>query len=207
MIDQIKLIIGQYMRKKTLIMNPKKKKIRIIAGKYKGALLSVDHDAVKPTPDRIRETVFNWLTPFLAESRVIELYGGTGSLSVESISRGSKSSTFIDSSKKVCEVFKDAIIRYRINGIEVICADANKLIKNECEKEPYDLIFLDPPYQTLDFNQILSDLYQHSWANQSSLIYLESNTNLKTLINSKYELIKDSKAGNVYYGLLRLRRL
>ena len=68
MIDQIKLIIGQYMRKKTLIMNPKKKKIRIIAGKYKGALLSVDHDAVKPTPDRIRETVFNWLTPFLAES-------------------------------------------------------------------------------------------------------------------------------------------
>jgi 16S rRNA (guanine966-N2)-methyltransferase len=188
-------------------MNPKKKKIRIIAGKYKGALLSVDHDAVKPTPDRIRETVFNWLTPFLVESRVIELYGGTGSLSVESISRGSKSSTFIDSSKKVCEVFKDAIIRYRINGIEVICADANKLIKNECEKEPYDLIFLDPPYQTLDFNQILSDLYQHSWANQSSLIYLESNTNLKTLINSKYELIKDSKAGNVYYGLLRLRRL
>ena len=184
----------------------KARKVRIISGKHKGVFLSVNDDLVKPTPDRIRETLFNWLSPIIEGSRVLELFGGSGCLSVESVSRGSKSAFYIDSSNKACGAFKDSLVRYRINDVVVKCKDSIEMIQKRNMLKPFDVIFLDPPYAQYDLIKIIDTLYDNHWASDSSKIYLESNKCLDTIVSSKYQLIRDSKAGNVYYGILKINK-
>ena len=187
-----------------MTISNKSRKVRIISGKHKGAFLSVNDDLVKPTPDRIRETLFNWLSPIIEGSRVLELFGGSGCLSVESVSRGSKSAFYIDSSNKACGAFKDSLVRYRINDIVVKCKDSIEMIQKRNKEKPFDVIFLDPPYGQYDLIKIIDTLYDNYWAKDSSRIYLESNECLDKIVSSKYQLIRDSKAGNVYYGIVKL---
>ena len=182
----------------------KMKRVRVIGGKHKGILLSVDDDLIKPTPDRVRETLFNWLMPNIEGANVLDLFGGTGCLSVESISRGANSAVYIDSSSKTCGAIKDSLIRYRMNGIEVECKDSMQMIKENNRHHPFDIIFIDPPYGKFELQEIIENLYEQSWSGDESLIYLESNKCLDKLVSSKYQLIRDSKAGNVYYGILKL---
>ena len=92
------VIFKQNLRKK-MTTSKKVRKARIISGKHKG-FLSVNDDLVKPTPDRIRETLFNWLSASIEGSRVLELFGGSGCLSIESVSRGSNSAFYIDFQKR-----------------------------------------------------------------------------------------------------------
>ena len=197
------VIFKQNLRKK-MKTSKKVRKVRIISGKHKGVSLSVNDDLVKPTPDRIRETLFNWLSPIIEGSRVLELFGGSGCLSVESISRGSKSAFYIDSSNKACGAFKDSLVRYRINDVVVKCKDSIEMIQKRNTQKPFDVIFLDPPYGKYDLIQIIDTLYDNQWASGSSKICLESNECLDKIISAKYQLIRDSKAGNVYYGILKL---
>ena len=89
----------------------KMRRVRIIGGKHKGIFLSVDDELIKPTPDRVRETLFNWLTPNIEGANVLELFGGSGCLSVESISRGSNSAYYVDTSRKACGAIKETLIR------------------------------------------------------------------------------------------------
>ena len=197
------VIFKQNLRKK-MTTSKKVRKVRIISGKHKGVSLSVNDDLVKPTPDRIRETLFNWLSASIEGSRVLELFGGSGCLSVESVSRGSNSAFYIDSSKKACSAFKDSLVRYRIKDVVIKCKDSIEMIQKSNTQKPFDVIFLDPPYGKYDLIQIIDTLYDNQWASGSSKIYLESNECLDKIISSKYQLIRDSKAGNVYYGILKL---
>ena len=182
----------------------KMRRVRIIGGKHKGISLSVDDELIKPTPDRVRETLFNWLTPNIEGANVLELFGGSGCLSVESISRGCNSAFYVDSSRKACGAIKDTLIRCRINSINVSCKDSILMVQKKNSGNPYDIIFIDPPYGKYELNQIVENLYEHLWADDQSLIYLESNECLDKLVSPKYQLIRDSKAGNVYYGILKL---
>ena len=182
----------------------KMRRVRIIGGKHKGIFLSVDDELTKPTPDRVRETLFNWLTPNIEGANVLELFGGSGCLSVESISRGSNSAYYVDTSRKACGAIKDTLIRYRINSINVTCKDSILMVQKKNSDNPYDIIFIDPPYGKYELHQIVENLYEQSWADDESLIYLESNECLDKLVSPKYQLIRDSKAGNVYYGILKL---
>lgn len=181
----------------------KKKKVRIVGGKHKGAVLSVEDDQVKPTPDRVRETLFNWLSPHIEKAKVLDLFGGSGCLSFESVSRGSDSALYVDSSKKACGAFKDSLLRYRINDIRLLCRDSFQMIQEENTQGRFNIIFVDPPYGKFELNQIIKKLFENNWANNDSLIYLESNRCLKQLASTKYQLVKDSTAGNVYYGILK----
>ena len=124
----------------------KARKVRIISGKHKGVFLSVNDDLVKPTPDRVRETLFNWLSSSIEGSHVLELFGGSGCLSVESVSRGSNSAFYVDSSNKACGAFKDSLVRYRINDVVVQCQDSIEMIQERNTKKPFDIVYLDPPY-------------------------------------------------------------
>ena len=124
----------------------KMRRVRIIGGKHKGIFLSVDDELTKPTPDRVRETLFNWLTPNIEGANVLELFGGSGCLSVESISRGSNSAYYVDTSRKACGAIKDTLIRYRINSINVTCKASILMVQKKNSDNPYDIIFIDPPY-------------------------------------------------------------
>ena len=182
----------------------KMRRVRIIGGKHKGIFLSVDDELTKPTPDRVRETLFNWVTPNIEGANVLELFGGSGCLSVESISRGCNSAFYVDSSRKACGAIKDTLIRCRINSINVTCKDSILMVQKKNSDNPYDIIFIDPPYGKYELNQIVENLNEQLWADDESLIYLESNECLDKLVSPKYQLIRDSKAGNVYYGILKL---
>ena len=78
------------------------------------------------------------------------------------------------------------------------------MVQKKNSDSPYDIIFIDPPYGKYELNKIVENLYEQSWADEESLIYLESNECLDKLVSPKYQLIRDSKAGNVYYGILKL---
>ena len=183
----------------------KNRKVRIIGGKHKGIMLSVEDEQVKPTPDRVRETLFNWLSPNIEGTKILELFGGSGCLSVECFSRGSSSALYVDSSKKACAALKDSLTQYKIDAIKIYCRDSIKMIQEENTEGCFDIIFIDPPYGKFELNEIIEKLYENNWANDASLIYLESNKYLDQLVSSKYQLVKDSKAGNVYYGILKLK--
>ena len=78
------------------------------------------------------------------------------------------------------------------------------MVQKKNSDNPYDIIFIDPPYGKYELHQIVENLYEQSWADDESLIYLESNECLDKLVSPKYQLIRDSRAGNVYYGILKL---
>ena len=78
------------------------------------------------------------------------------------------------------------------------------MVQKKNRDNPYDIIFIDPPDGKYQLNQIIENLYEQSWADEESLIYLESNECLDKLVSPKYQLIRDSRAGNVYYGILKL---
>ena len=86
----------------------------------------------------------------------------------------------------------------------VKCKDSIEMIQKRNTQKPFDIIFLDPPYGQYDLIKIIDTLYDHYWASDSSKIYLESNECLDKIVSSKYQLIRDSKAGNAYYGILKL---
>ena len=133
---------------------------------------------------------------------MFRIFGGSGCLSVEA-SQEVLIPHVLDTSK-ACGAIKDTLIRYRINSINVTCKDSILMVQKKNSDNPYDIIFIDPPYGKYELHQIIENLYEQSWADDESLIYLESNECLDKLVSPKYQLIRDSKAGNVYYGVLKL---
>lgn len=130
--------------------------MRIIAGIYKGRTLKSPPDLkVRPTSDRLRETLFNILTPYITEdTRFLDLCAGTGAIGIEAISRGVKRSAFIEKSTRECSLIKTNLNLLNIieNQTQVICDTADKFLQRT--SETWDLVYFDPPYDH-DYNQVL----------------------------------------------------
>lgn len=121
--------------------------IRIIAGDYRSRLLEVvDRDGLRPTGNRMRETLFNWLQPFLYGSRCLDLFAGSGALGLEALSRGAKFSTFVERDREAFQVVR--------NNVENICKERDRfqLVNSDAlqflskNNDEFSLIFLDPPF-------------------------------------------------------------
>ena len=124
--------------------------MRIIGGNFRGRkLIALSGDDIRPTPDRVREAVFNILGPWIRETRVLDLYAGTGALGLESLSRGAKTAVFVDAALSSCEIIQKNID---------LCKMAEKatLLHHDImghpfprvlREAPFDLIFMDPPYE------------------------------------------------------------
>jgi len=181
-------------------------RVRIIGGVWRRRLLPViDRPGLRPTPDRVRETVFNWLDHLLekpwSESRAIDPFAGTGALGLEAASRGVASCTLVESDGLVHASLQasiaglkaqDAIELIRGDGIAVLCAQPDASI---------DLVFLDPPYGTPLLGQALAVC--HPKLSGAGLCYLESNRPIEELLASEWHLVRSAKAGDVHYGLAR----
>ena len=119
--------------------------IRIIGGSHRSRLITVENqDDLRPTGSRIRETLFNWLGPNLSGWRVLDLFAGSGILGFEALSRGAHSVTFVDSSYRAIKQLYDNAEQLGFPHIEVLHSDAMDFLHSQ--PEPYDLIFLDPPF-------------------------------------------------------------
>ena len=178
--------------------------LRIIGGEWRGRKLRFpDAPNLRPTPDRVRETVFNWLAPMINGARCLDLFAGSGALGLEALSRGAAFTTFVDSHKKVNQVLKEHLNLLNANKqAEVRQFDSVKYLKNTSQK--YDLVFLDPPYQ-MDFMQkVVPLLEENDWLADNAMLYLEieKRQSLPELPEN-WEMLKDKTAGEVHYFLFQ----
>ncbi len=124
--------------------------MRVISGKFKGRkLVSFDQDHIRPTTDRVKESLFNILAPFIENSLVLDLYSGTGNLGIESLSRGAAHVTFVESNIKSIKIIDKNIELLKIaDGIDVVKNDVLNFLR-EFEGDPFDIILIDPPFPSL----------------------------------------------------------
>ena len=179
------------------------KEVRIISGHYKGRKLAIKDSAVKPSPDRVRETLFNWLEPIIQDSNILDLFAGSGVLGIEALSRGGKHLTLIDSSNNVHRRLQQQIESIGICDYINLCMDSLKFVSSKNKKDSFDIVFVDPPYGAYDLMELITLLYENGWASKTTCIYYETNKPITTEDHFGYYIYKESRAGKVYYGLIR----
>ena len=133
--------------------------MRIIAGTFRGRRLkSPPSLQTRPTSDRLRETIFNIVAPRIVEARFLDLCAGTGAVGLEALSRGARHVTFVDQSRKMCELIETNLrsLEVETNTVQVVAASALDFLKRFAKQgtEPFEMIFFDPPYAT-NYEEVL----------------------------------------------------
>lgn len=183
----------------------KRNQLRIIGGQWRSRRISFPSAAdLRPTPDRVRETLFNWLGPHLDGASCLDCFAGSGILSFEALSRGAAHAVAIENNRQLSELLKKHAAELGTTQLKVIHTNATHWLKKD--PRPYDVIFLDPPYRS---NQlpICLPLLNAGWCHLNTLVYFESNYPLaEQNIPSSFEIMKEKKAGQVYFYLARALR-
>ncbi len=177
-------------------------KFRIIAGEWRGRRLEFPAvKGVRPTPDRVKETLFNWLAPTIQGAVCLDLFAGSGSLGLEALSRGAREVDFVDQSRTVCQGIKNNLERMDVlDRGSVKTMDARDFL-TECGKA-YDVIFLDPPFGQSLLGEVLSVLENAKCLTPNGIVYAESQQPLADL-SSFWRLTKSKRASKVAYHLLQ----
>jgi 16S rRNA (guanine966-N2)-methyltransferase len=184
-------------------------KIRIIAGQWRGRKLPVlDKPGLRPTPDRVRETLFNWLTLDLPTSRCLDLFAGTGAVGIEAASRGAPEVVLVEKDRELVDNLNQQVSRLAASQIRVIWADALYYLKNTTPS-PFDLIFLDPPFGHNLLPPTCSLLAQSGWLSPKSLIYMEMERQLTppAFLPGHWQITRNLMAGQLASYLIRLRNV
>lgn len=178
-------------------------KIRIIGGKWRGRNLKVlDHAALRPTSDRIRETLFNWLAPKIINKRCLDLFAGSGALGIESISRGAQLAWLVEKEYKIVQHLKQEIALLHTDKCTVIQADAFHFLKQT--PTIFDIVFLDPPFRQNLLIPCCELLENQNWLAPQALIYLESERHFdSTKLPSNWQIIRQQTAGQVAFFLVQ----
>lgn len=182
------------------------RKLRIIGGIWRSRVIEFPLACgLRPTPDRVRETLFNWLQPVIHGSRCLDLFAGSGVLGLEALSRGAEEVLFIESDRNVSDQLQNNLHRLEAERAKVLCLEAVSFLKSAHFQEqfaPFDIVFLDPPYHQ-DLIALTSSLLHHKgWLKNASMIYLESEAQLTVpQLPIQWQLKKSKKAGQVRYHL------
>lgn len=181
--------------------------IRIIAGRFKGKRIPVlETPGLRPTPNRIRETLFNWLMHDIPGARCLDSFAGSGALGFEALSRGATQVVLLEADLKTyaqllktAQTFQTTCRDSFAASITIHHADALDYLK--CTPLQFDIIFLDPPFQTACLSACLAMLNKRpALLTPSGLVYVESDQPL-ALDSAHWHCLRQQKAGAVYYGL------
>ena len=176
--------------------------VRIIGGIWKRRLIAFDSiNGLRPTPDRVRETLFNWLMWDISGKNVLDVCAGSGALGIEALSRGAAECILIEADRKQAEQIKSSLTQLQCTTATVVCAKAEQALLQLNDK--FDLVFLDPPY-ALNLWAPLSEMID-PLLNVQAKIYVEADQPLTQLkLPSRWKLIKETRAGQVYAGLFEV---
>lgn len=176
--------------------------LRIIAGEWRSRRLGFpDAPGLRPTPDRVRETLFNWLAPYIEGAKVLDAYTGSGALYLEALSRGAGDSVALDSNPAAIASLRQNLETLRCPRGQVIQTDAQRYLQGE-PKLAFDLVFLDPPFNQGLLPTTCALLEERQWLAENAWIYTESETPPSTLqLPGNWRLHREKKAGQVYYAL------
>ena len=181
----------------------KKHVIRIVGGQYRRTPIPVpDVTNLRPTPDRVRETLFNWLTYFwdgdFADKRVLDLFAGTGALGFEAASRGVQHVQMVESNPAAIAALRTLRTKLNASHIRIHAGDAMHVL-TRLRAQPFDLVMLDPPFAQGWLDRIWQPL--HAVLAPDSLVYVESETHIT--LEPPFTLLRENKAGHVHFYLLR----
>jgi 16S rRNA (guanine966-N2)-methyltransferase len=177
--------------------------VRIIAGKWRGRKLKVPEvENLRPTPDRVRETLFNWLAPYINGARCLDPFAGSGALGFEALSRGAAYVEMADQSTEVIQLLRDELVRFGGEGEKACIYRASIPAGLRPAGKPFDIVFLDPPYHENLLLPCCRYLEEHGYLANSSYIYLEAHELIKDNdLPFNWQLSKTRKAGQVFYHL------
>ena len=178
--------------------------MRVISGKAKGVVLKTpDGLKTRPTADRVKEALFSILQFDIPGGKVLDLFGGTGQLGIEAISRGAKSAVFVDMSEEACRLIKENLLRAKMDkDAQVVRADYLEYL-NRC-KETFDFIFLDPPYAELFLENAIKKISEIDILQSGGIIVAERPVEKALLPDVEgFTRSKDYKYGKTFLTLYR----
>ena len=181
----------------------KKGEIRIIGGKWKGKKIFFDlNDDLRPTPDRAKETLFNWLGQDLNKMYCLDLFSGTGALGFEAFSRGAEKVTFVEKNKKYLQKIKTVYLELSEKAdCDFFCAECLEWIQNNSSETKYDLIFIDPPFNKNLIHDLLTAILEKELLSKNGQIYFEFEKKLDLEIPESLNLKKKKSLGKKSYVL------
>ena len=178
-------------------------KLRIIGGSLRNSRLTVpDRPGLRPTADRVRETLFNWLMPVIDGARCLDLFAGTGALGIEALSRGAAWVDFVESDAALAQALKDNLARLKQERAAVRSADALHLLE-DAPAHAYDIAFVDPPFAADWWNPAAGALDAHGWLKPHAWIYVEAPARATLALPPSWQLHRESTAGAVRFALYR----
>ncbi|MTI13410.1 16S rRNA (guanine(966)-N(2))-methyltransferase RsmD [Sansalvadorimonas verongulae] len=180
-------------------------KLRIIGGEWRSRLLPVASvEGLRPTPNRIRETLYSWLTGWVPGARCLDAFSGTGALGLEALSRGAKHATFLEYSPIAAKTLQSNLTTLKCTTAEVVHTDASRWL-SQTAKTPYNLVFLDPPFHKGFVAPVCHLLASNGYLTENSLVYIESEVELgQPDVPENWQLWKEKTAGQVTCRLYRV---
>lgn len=183
--------------------------VRVIAGLWRGRKLPVlNAEGLRPTTDRVKETLFNWLMMDVANARCLDCFAGSGSLGIEALSRQAQAVVFLEKFANAAQQLKKNLASLKTDKGMVINTDTLAYLAQKNNDNPFDIIFIDPPFHHQFLPQILPLLQQNNWLAENALIYVETEKNHPPLpLAENWQIIKEKSAGMVTSRLIQVNSI
>jgi 16S rRNA (guanine966-N2)-methyltransferase len=180
-------------------------RVRIIGGAWRGRRIPVlDSEGLRPTGDRARETLFNWLNAYIPGAECLDLFAGTGALGLEALSRGARAACFVELESRAAEQLTAVTRKFGAVGAQIVCMDARQYLQGA--KHPFDIVFVDPPFAGPAHDELCTLLSQ-GWLREDGWVYLEM-TRERALpeMPQDWAVHREKTAGQVRFALVRIGR-
>jgi 16S rRNA (guanine966-N2)-methyltransferase len=181
--------------------------LRIIGGQWRSRKLSfAEVEGLRPTPDRVRETLFNWMQNTVAGAKCLDLFAGSGALGIEALSRGAENCTFVDISPASCSTLKTNLTLLNCNQGAVLQRDALQWLAQYPEgvegAGSFDLVFLDPPFRKGHCQALCDQLAKKKLLAPKAYIYIETEHDAQII--TPWRLHREKRSGQVHYRLYQV---
>lgn len=178
-------------------------RLRVIGGTHRSRLLQfVDAPGLRPTPDRVRETLFNWLAPLISGAHCLDAFAGSGALGIEALSRGAAHVDFIETNTEAANAIAANLATLRCDNATLLRTDTLARLRTTPARR-YDIVFCDPPFHTDWLQLTLQALTTQDWLSTNGLIYAEAARDETVALPAGWHWWRHQQAGNVQYGLLQ----
>jgi 16S rRNA (guanine966-N2)-methyltransferase len=180
-------------------------RLRIIGGQWRSRVLQfAEVPDIRPTPDRIRETLFNWLQFDITGARCLDLFAGSGALGFEALSRGATLVTAFEQNRAAVQGIRANCVALDTRKLELIEANAMDRLQHDSAPAPYGIVFVDPPFASGFYEPCFQHLQERGWLAPAALVYVEAAQSLSSFaVPAGWTLQREKRAGDVYYGLFR----
>jgi 16S rRNA (guanine966-N2)-methyltransferase len=174
----------------------RRNRVRIIAGQWRSRLVQFpDAPGLRPTPDRVRETLFNWLGQHLDGLACLDLFAGSGALGFEALSRGARRAVMVETDAEALAALRESARALAAANAEIVASDALRYL--ERTRERFDVVFVDPPYALNLVSDVMKRLPPH--LNEGARVYAEDDAPIDVV--PPWRAVREDRAGAVRYGL------